>query len=215
MTTNIKLFENWIAEEEAVETLEQQLKYAVRMQSSADVPLGAFLSGGVDSSCIVALMQAQSTKPVKTFTLGFEEAGFDESPHARAVAEHLGTEHNELFVSAKQAQAVIADLPTMYDEPFAGLDPISMAVICDLIRTLNDALGATSIIVTHDVEEAFSFADYIYFIADGIVAAEGTPKELSKSKLPFVHQFVHGEKDGPVPFHYNAPSYKKDIYEPV
>lgn len=99
----------------------------------------------------------------------------------------------------------------MYDEPFAGLDPISMAVICDLIRTLNDALGVTSIVVTHDVEETFSFADYIYFVADGVVAAEGTPDDLRKSTLPFVHQFVYGEKDGPVPFHYPAADYKQDL----
>lgn len=99
----------------------------------------------------------------------------------------------------------------MYDEPFAGLDPISMAVICDLIRTLNDALGATSIIVTHDVEETFQFADYIYFVADGIVAAEGTPDDLRQSDLPFVHQFVYGEKDGPVPFHYAAQDYQSEL----
>lgn len=99
----------------------------------------------------------------------------------------------------------------MYDEPFAGLDPISMAVICDLIRSLNDALGATSIIVTHDVEETFQFADYIYFVANGVVAAEGSPDELRKSELPFVHQFVHGEKDGPVPFHYAAPDYQHSL----
>lgn len=99
----------------------------------------------------------------------------------------------------------------MYDEPFAGLDPISMGVICDLIRTLNDALGATSIIVTHDVEETFRFADYIYFVADGVVAAEGTPEDLRKSTLPFVHQFVYGEKDGPVPFHYAAGDYKQEL----
>ena len=97
------------SEEEALETLEQRLKDAIRVQSLADVPLGAFLSGGVDSSCIVAMMQSQSSKPVKTFTVGFEEAGFDESPHARAVAQHLGTDHNEFFVSAKQAQEVIAE----------------------------------------------------------------------------------------------------------
>lgn len=101
----------------------------------------------------------------------------------------------------------------MYDEPFAGLDPISMAVICDLIRSLNDALGATSIIVTHDVEETFRFADYVYFVADGTVAAEGSPEDLRKSDLPFVHQFVHGEKDGPVPFHYAAPDYKASLME--
>jgi asparagine synthase (glutamine-hydrolysing) len=122
------------SQDEALETLEQRLKDAVRMQSLADVPLGAFLSGGVDSSCIVALMQAQATSPVKTFTVGFEEAGFDESPYARAVAEHLGTEHNELFVSAKQAQAVIADLPTMYDEPFADSSQIPTHLVCKAAR---------------------------------------------------------------------------------
>lgn len=99
----------------------------------------------------------------------------------------------------------------MYDEPFAGLDPISMGVICNLIRTLNDTLGATSIVVTHDVKEAFSFVDYVYFVADGVVVAEGTPAELRESTLPFVHQFVHGEVDGPVPFHYPAPDYKRDM----
>ncbi len=122
------------SEDEALETLEQRLIDAVRGQSLADVPLGAFLSGGVDSSCIVALMQAQATSPVKTFTVGFEEAGFDESPHARAAAEHLGTEHNELFVSAKQAQAVIADLPAMYDEPFADSSQIPTHLVCKAAR---------------------------------------------------------------------------------
>ena len=101
----------------------------------------------------------------------------------------------------------------MYDEPFAGLDPISMGVICDLIRSLNDALGATSIIVTHDVEETFRFADYVYFVAGGVVAAEGTPDDLRNSSLPFVHQFVHAEKDGPVPFHYAANDYRRELLE--
>lgn len=122
------------SEEEALQTLEQHLKDAVRVQSLADVPLGAFLSGGVDSSCIVALMQAQASSPVKTFTVGFEEAEFDESPHARAVAEHLGTEHNALYVSAKHAQAVIADLPAMYDEPFADSSQIPTHLICKAAR---------------------------------------------------------------------------------
>lgn len=99
----------------------------------------------------------------------------------------------------------------MYDEPFAGLDPISMGVVCNLIRQLNDALGATSIIVTHDVKEAFQIVDYVYFVSEGVVVAEGTPAELSQSAMPFVHQFVHGEVDGPVPFHYKAPSYRQDI----
>ena len=113
-------------------------------------------------------------------------------------------------VALARAIALDPDI-IMYDEPFAGLDPISMAVICDLIRSLNDALGATSIIVTHDVAETFSFADYIYFLADGKIAAEGTPKQLLASRLPFVRQFIHSEKDGPVPFHVEAPSYKVDL----
>ena len=122
------------SEDEALETLEQRLKDAVQVQSLADVPLGAFLSGGVDSSCIVALMQAQASSPVKTFTVGFEEAGFDESPHARAVAKTLGTEHNELFVSAKQAQAVIAKLPAMYGEPYADSSQIPTHLVCMAAR---------------------------------------------------------------------------------
>jgi phospholipid/cholesterol/gamma-HCH transport system ATP-binding protein len=99
----------------------------------------------------------------------------------------------------------------MYDEPFAGLDPISMGVIVNLIRSLNDSLGATSIVVTHDVHETFLFADYVYFVSAGVVVAEGTPDELRNSELPFVHQFVHGEADGPVPFHYAAPDYLQDM----
>jgi phospholipid/cholesterol/gamma-HCH transport system ATP-binding protein len=113
-------------------------------------------------------------------------------------------------VALARAIALDPDI-IMYDEPFAGLDPISMAVICDLIRTLNDALGVTSIVVTHDVEETFSFADYIYFVADGVVAAEGTPDDLRQSTLPFIHQFVYGEKDGPVPFHYPAGDYQQEL----
>jgi phospholipid/cholesterol/gamma-HCH transport system ATP-binding protein len=115
-------------------------------------------------------------------------------------------------VALARAVALDPDI-IMYDEPFAGLDPISMGIICNLIRTLNDALGATSIIVSHDVKETFSIADYVYFVANGVVAAEGTPKNLTSSKLPFVHQFVHGEKDGPVPFHYAAPDYKKSLLD--
>ena len=99
----------------------------------------------------------------------------------------------------------------MYDEPFAGLDPISMGVIVNLIRSLNDALGATSIVVTHDVHETFAMVDYVYFVSNGVVVAEGTPDELRASTLPFVHQFVHGEVDGPVPFHYGAPDYRQDL----
>jgi asparagine synthase (glutamine-hydrolysing) len=122
------------SENEALVTLEQHLNDAVQAQSLADVPLGAFLSGGIDSSCIVAMMQAQTSTPVKTFTVGFEEAEFDESQYARSVAKHLGTEHNELFVSAVQAQAVIVDLPSMYDEPFADSSQIPTHLVCRAAR---------------------------------------------------------------------------------
>ena len=121
-------------EVEAVQQLELRLADAVRLQSLADVPLGAFLSGGVDSSAIVALMQQQATRPVKTFTVGFEEAGFDESPYALAVAKHLGTDHAELLVTVAEAQAVITQLPAMYDEPFADSSQIPTHLVCRAAR---------------------------------------------------------------------------------
>jgi asparagine synthase (glutamine-hydrolysing) len=121
-------------EAEALHLLDSQLATAVSLQSLADVPLGAFLSGGVDSSTIVALMQRQSSRPVKTFTIGFDEAGFDESPHALAVARHLGTEHLEMRVTAQMAQAVIPDLPRMYNEPFADSSQSPMHLVCKAAR---------------------------------------------------------------------------------
>ncbi|HVY06056.1 MAG TPA: ABC transporter ATP-binding protein [Burkholderiales bacterium] len=99
----------------------------------------------------------------------------------------------------------------MYDEPFTGLDPISVGIIGNLIRRLNDALGATSIVVTHDVQESLKIVDHVYFLSEGKVVAQGTPKEVADSTVPFVHQFVHGEGDGPVPFHYSSPSYGEDL----
>jgi asparagine synthase (glutamine-hydrolysing) len=105
--------------EEALDALEQLLGDSVARRMVADVPLGAFLSGGIDSSLVVAMMQSKSARPVETFTIGFAEAGFDESVHARAVARALGTKHTELRVSPGDAQAVIPELPCVYDEPFA------------------------------------------------------------------------------------------------
>ncbi len=101
----------------------------------------------------------------------------------------------------------------MYDEPFAGLDPISLAITGELIRKLNDALGASSIMVTHDVPESLKIVDYIYFMAGGKVVAEGTPDEIRNSTDPFVHQFIWGEPDGPVPFHYPAPAYAGELID--
>ena len=109
------------------------------------------------------------------------------------------------------ARAVVLDpMLVMYDEPFAGLDPIALAVIGQLIRKMNDALGSTSIIVTHDVLESLHIVDYLYFISDGVIVGEGTPEEIKRSELPYVRQFVHGEIDGPVPFHYPAKPYAVD-----
>lgn len=106
-------------------------------------------------------------------------------------------------VALARATALDPEL-IMYDEPFAGLDPISMGVTARLIRDLNDALNATSIIVTHDVPETFAIADYVYMISSGRIAAEGTPQELSASTDPYVRQFIDGAPDGPVAFHYPA-----------
>jgi asparagine synthase (glutamine-hydrolysing) len=119
---------------EAVGALDETLRYAVAQQAVADVPLGAFLSGGVDSSTVVAFMQAQSNRPVRTFTVGFDEVGFDEAPHALMVARHLGTDHHELRVTSADARSVIPRLPTLYDEPFADSSQIPTLFICQAAR---------------------------------------------------------------------------------
>ena len=114
------------------------------------------------------------------------------------------------------ARAIALDpMLIMYDEPFAGLDPISMGVIGQLIRRLNDALGATTLLVTHDVQEALLITDYVYFVSDGQIVAQGTPDEIRASKDPFVHQFVFGEADGPVHFHYPAVPFEEELMRKV
>jgi phospholipid/cholesterol/gamma-HCH transport system ATP-binding protein len=100
---------------------------------------------------------------------------------------------------------------TMYDEPFGGLDPISINVIANLIRQLNDALGATSIVVSYDVSEAVKLVDYIYIIADGVVVGEGTPDAVLASKDPYVYQFMHAKPDGPLTFHYPGKPIGEDL----
>ena len=123
-----------VDESDALAALDERLSEAVRLQSLADVPVGAFLSGGVDSSLIVALMQRQSSRPIRTFTIGFDEAGYDEAPFARAVAAHLGTDHSELRVSAADARAVIGELPVMYDEPFGDSSQLPTHLVCRAAR---------------------------------------------------------------------------------
>ena len=101
----------------------------------------------------------------------------------------------------------------LYDEPFAGLDPISLGVIAQLIRKLNDALGASSIVVTHDIAASLNIVDYVYVIAEGEVVAEGTPDEIRASDQAYVAQFVRGAAEGSVPFHYPAPDYLSSLLE--
>lgn len=117
-----------------VNETEALLKDAVLRRMEADVPLGAFLSGGIDSSLIVSLMQSQSDKPVRTFTIGFHDRDFNEAQHAKAVAKHLGCDHTELYVSAEDALAVVPDLPTMWDEPFADSSQIPTFLVSRMTR---------------------------------------------------------------------------------
>lgn len=123
-----------IAITEAIDTLEQKLSQAISQQMLADVPVGAFLSGGIDSSTVVALMQKQSAQPIKTFTIGFADTAYNEAEQAQAIAKHLNTQHTELYLSAAQTKEIIPDLPNFYDEPFADSSQVPTYVVAKLTR---------------------------------------------------------------------------------
>jgi len=122
------------SESDAIKEIEMILERSIKNQMQSDVPLGAFLSGGVDSSLIVSIMQKISDTPIKTFTVGFEESSFDESPYARDIAAYLGTEHTEVFVSPHEVRSVIPKLPLIYDEPFADSSQIPTYLVCKVAQ---------------------------------------------------------------------------------
>ena len=166
-------------EEEAVDELDNLLGAAIDMQSRADVSVGAFLSGGVDSSAVVSLMQARSGRAAKTFTIGFHDPVFDESDAARTISKHLGTDHTERYVSADDARDVIPRLPSMYDEPFADSSQIPTALMCSLARE-----GVTVVLSGDGGDEVFGGYDRYFRLLRFWDVHERVPFAL---RSPFAH----------------------------
>ena len=171
-----------LSDNEAIEKLDSLLRASIRNKMISDVPLGAFLSGGYDSTAIVALMQAESTQKIKTFTIGFHETAYNEAGHAKLVATHLGTEHTELYVSPEQAMDVIPRLPTLYDEPFSDSSQIPTFLVSEMTRQ-----HVTVSLSGDGGDELFSGYERYFF-------ANSLWKKISKAPYPLRRILASGIK---------------------
>ena len=202
---------SWKIETEQMALIQYESRVTEESRTSTDVRIGAIFTDLSVFDNVAFPMREQTNLDEETIRdlvlLKLNAVGL------RGAAELMPSEvSGGMSRRVALARAIALDPALiLYDEPFAGLDPISMGVTAKLIRSLSDSLHATSIVVTHDVAETFEIADYVYMISSGVVAAEGTPDELRSSTDPFVTQFIRGESDGPVRFHYPSPDLRVDF----